>query len=197
LSYRSRALWLLGYPDAALADADHALNDAREIGHAATLMYALFHASFPDVRCGNYVAANMEADELLALADEKDALFWKAAGTLLRGCVLALTGKASDAVQMIISGLTAFRSTGSTVWTPWSLSYLAKAYAELDQFDHARRCIGEATTTMETTKESWCEAEVDRIAGEIALKSPETHTVKAETYFERALSVARAQQAKS
>ena len=41
LSYRSMALWLLGYPEAALADADDALKDAREIGQAATLMYAL------------------------------------------------------------------------------------------------------------------------------------------------------------
>ena len=57
LSYRSRALWLLGYPDAALADADHALYDAREIGHAVTLMYALFHASFRDIQCGKHAAA--------------------------------------------------------------------------------------------------------------------------------------------
>ena len=41
LSYRSLALWLLGYPDAALADTEHALKDAREIGQAPTLMYAL------------------------------------------------------------------------------------------------------------------------------------------------------------
>jgi predicted ATPase len=39
LSFRSLGLWLLGYPDAALADANHALKDAREIGQAATLMY--------------------------------------------------------------------------------------------------------------------------------------------------------------
>jgi hypothetical protein len=32
---------MLGYPEAALADAEHALKDAREIGQAATLMYAL------------------------------------------------------------------------------------------------------------------------------------------------------------
>ena len=43
LSFRSLALWVLGYPEAALADAEHALKDAREIGHAATLMYALIH----------------------------------------------------------------------------------------------------------------------------------------------------------
>ena len=32
---------MLGYPNAALVDAEHALKDAREIGQAATLMYAL------------------------------------------------------------------------------------------------------------------------------------------------------------
>ena len=48
LCFRSLALWMLGYPEAALADADHALKDAREIGQAATLMYALaFTTSYP------------------------------------------------------------------------------------------------------------------------------------------------------
>jgi predicted ATPase len=50
---------------------------------------------------------------------------------------------------------------------------------------------------VETTKERWCQAEVHRIAGEIALMSPERNTARAEAYFERALEVARAQQAKS
>ena len=38
LSLRSTPLWILGYPEAALAGVDHALKDAREIGHAASLM---------------------------------------------------------------------------------------------------------------------------------------------------------------
>ena len=107
LVYRSLALWLLGYPEAALADAEHALKDAREIGHAATLMYALVHTSWTHIYCGNYAAANAQSDELVALADEKGASFWKAIGMMMQGCVLALTGKASDAVQMITSGITA------------------------------------------------------------------------------------------
>ena len=98
---------------------------------------------------------------------------------------------------MITSGITASRSTGATAWMPSYLSYLARAYAELGQFDDAWRCIGEAMTAMETTKERWWEAEVHRIAGEIALKSPKPDAAKAEAYFERALAVARAQQAKS
>jgi class 3 adenylate cyclase/predicted ATPase len=197
LSWRARALWLLGYPDAALADAEHALTDAREIGQAATLMLALFLASFTRIDCGNYTAATAEADELLALADEKTASQWKAQGMLNRGGLLVLTGKASDAVQMLNSGIAAHRSTGSTIWLTLYLSYLGIAYAELHRFDDAWRCIGEAISAVETTKETSFEAEVNRIAGEIALKSPERDGAKAQAYFDRALTVACQQQAKS
>ena len=50
---------------------------------------------------------------------------------------------------------------------------------------------------VETTKEGWCEAEINRIAGEIALKPQERDTAKAEKHFQRSLAVARQQQAKS
>jgi predicted ATPase len=191
LSFRSLALWLLGYPDAALADAGHALKEACEIGQAASLMYALVVTTFTLIHRGNSAAATTQLDETAALAAEKGVLFWKALGMSMQGCVWASTGEASDAVQMITSGITAFRSTGSTLFTPWHLSNLAKAYAELGQFDDAWRCLGEAMTAMEATKEKWCEAEVYRRAGEIGLKSPEPDAAKAETYFERALTVAR------
>ena len=160
-------------------------------------MLALFHASVTRMLCGDYAAANTETDELLALADKKTALYLKALGMLNQGCLLVLTGKASDAVQMINSGIAAYRSTGSTLWMPLYLSHLGIAYGELHQFDDAWRCIGEAVTSVETTKETWFEAEVHRLAGEIALKSPEPDMAKAEKYFDRALAVARAQQAKS
>ena len=109
----------------------------------------------------------------------------------------ALTGKASEAVQMLTSGITAERSTGATVSSPSHLSHLAIAYAELGQLDDAWRCIGEAMAAIETTRERWNEAEINRIAGEIALMSPKPDETKAQDYFERALAVARQQQAKS
>jgi predicted ATPase len=197
LSYQALALWPLGHPEAALACADQALKEAREIGQAATLMYALERASFTHTFCGNYATAKALADELVILADGKAALGWKAQGLIHQGCVLALSGEAADAVQMLTSGITAWRSTGATVWMPLYLSCWASAYAELGQFDDACRCIGEAITAVETTKERLWEAEVHRMAGEIALKSPEPDAAQAEAYFERALAIARAQQAKS
>jgi hypothetical protein len=66
----------------------------------------------------NYAAANAEAEELIALADESGALFWRALGTAWLGSLFAVTGKASDAVRAITSGLTSLRSTGATLYEP-------------------------------------------------------------------------------
>jgi predicted ATPase len=197
LCLRSFALWLLGYPKAGLADLDQALFAAREIGEATFLMNALFLTSFFHLLCRNYEAAKAEADEFIILSDKTGALFSRGQGMIYRGCVLGMTGQASEASYLITSGLIARSSTGATVTVPSFLSYLARAYAELGQFGDAWRCIGEAIAAIETTKETWFEAEVNRVAGEIALESPEPDAAKAEAYFARALAVARTQQAKS
>ena len=163
---------MLGYPDAALGDADCALKDAREIGHAATWMYALNHAAiFAHIHCGNYKAAKAELEELVVLANEKGAPFWKALATINKGLLLALDGNVFDAIKMFTSGMAAYQSTGATLYRPQHLSYLASAHAKVGQFEEAWRCISEAITVVETTKESWYEAEVNRVAGEVALKN--------------------------
>ena len=197
LVWRAFALWALGYPEAARADTARALDDAREIGHAATSMFALSHSALTLIHRGDHAAGSALADELVALADEKGTSYWKAYGMLLYGWLSALTGKGSDAVSVTTSAITAMRSTGATAYAPWYLSYLASSYAELGQSDDAGRCIAEAMTSVEATEEKWCHADVHRIAGEIALMSPEPDAAKAQQYFERALAVARQQQAKS
>ena len=197
LSRRSAARWLLGYPEAALADAEHAVKNAREIGHAATLMYALSHGCFARYQSGNYASAAAVFDELVQLAEQKGTLFWKAFGMMNQGCACALSGQASEAVRMITFGLSARQSTGSTMWMPFFLSYLARAHIELGNLEDACSSIGEAIEVLEMSKERWCEAEVYRMAGEITLMAPEPDTAKAEPYFERALAIARSQQSKS
>ena len=160
-------------------------------------MYALNFASQTHIHCGNYATATAHLDELVALADDKAAPLFKGIGMAFRGVVSVITGKAADAIRALISGIAGMRATGTTLATPVNLSNLAMAYARTDKYDDARSCIGEAITTVESTKERWFEAEVHRMAGEIALRSPQPDAAKAEAYFERALAVARAQQAKS
>ena len=197
LSWRALAQWLLGHPEVALADANQAIKYAREVGQAATLMYALGIAPLVLVTRGDYAIANLLSDEVIALAGEKGALFWKAFGMRLRGQCLALTGQATHAVEVLTSAAIAYRSTGSTALVPLDQLFFARAYTELGQFADAGACIGEAMTAMQQNKDRLWEAEVLRVAGEVAFNSPERDAGKAQAFFERALAVARQQQAKS
>ena len=196
-SFRSWALWALGYPDAALADVEHALKDARKIAHTATLMYALAWASQAQILCGRCAEVAAQAQELVTLADEIGSVYWKAAGMCVQGLLLHKSGKAWKAVQLLNTGIAHWRSTGASLFVPTQLSWLSAAYAELGQFNDAGHCIGEAMSAIETSRESWYEAEINRMAGEIGLLEPKPDTAKAEAYFEKALTVARTQQAKS
>jgi class 3 adenylate cyclase/predicted ATPase len=194
---RSQALWSLGYPDAALVDVDRALKEAREIGHVASLAFALSAQCWLHVDRGNYGVADRLVDELLDFADDKGVVFWKAGAIVCRGWLFSLTGKALEAVKMTSSGLTALRSAGASLHSPLMLKNLAKAHAQLGQFDDAWRCVGEAIATVQRTREKFYEAEVNRFAGEITLMLPRPVIAKAQEFFDHALSVARQQQAKS
>jgi hypothetical protein len=68
----SVAAWL---SRGALADAEYSLKKAREIGQAATLMFALAFTSFTHILCGHYAIANIQSDELAAVAHQKGTLW--------------------------------------------------------------------------------------------------------------------------
>jgi predicted ATPase len=195
--YRSWVRWMLGYPDAAVADARDAIAEAREVGQGVSLMYCLYFSSCALIHCGAYEAADTQLDELIPLATEKNAAQWRGGGMMHRGAIQALAGKASDAVTMIPAGIAAWQSSGSVVFVPWYVSHMARAKAELGQFAEAWQHIKDALSAMETTGEAWCASDVHRTAGEIALLEPAPDVAKAETHFLRALEIARAQQAKS
>ena len=60
---------------------------------------------------------------------------------------------------MITSGIAAWRSAGSTIVDLPLRCQFGEAHAELGQFEIAWRCIGEAMTAIETTKEEGVEAD--------------------------------------
>jgi hypothetical protein len=105
--YRSLAQWLLGYPNAARQDAEDALKEAREIGHAGTAMVALAVAPITFMLLGNYVTAGSLLDELAQLADQKDAIMWKAMANMIEGCLSALTDDPSHSMRVTTSGILA------------------------------------------------------------------------------------------
>ncbi|MGA3004892.1 MAG: AAA family ATPase [Acetobacteraceae bacterium] len=197
LSNRPLALWLLGLPQAARDDCAEALRQAREIGQAASYLYALTRIASFNLVCGDFAAAAAQSRELVAIAEEKDGSYWKAAGMMTQGCLFALTAKPEVAVQLITAGMSASQSAGANLRLPWSLSCLARAHASLGQLDEAWRRMDQAMEVMETTKETWQEPELHRVAGDLTLLLPEPNATQAEAHYERALGIAREQRAKS
>ena len=78
----SVAAWL---SRGALADAEYSLKKAREIGQAATLMFALAFTSFTHILCGHYAIANIQSDELAAVAHQKGTVLWRAWSIMNQG----------------------------------------------------------------------------------------------------------------
>jgi predicted ATPase/class 3 adenylate cyclase len=195
--WRALALWLLGFPDGAAADMERALADADEIGHAATSMFAFSHVSLAHTFRRDYAKAEELAARLVALAEEKGSLYWKSYGAMLQGWLLVQAGRESEAISIGMAATATIRSTGATAYAPWYMSYLASAYAKLRQFDEAWRCINDAINAAEATGEKWCDAEIYRIAAEIALIEPDRDWAKIDGWFKRALSTAREQKAAS
>jgi hypothetical protein len=109
---------------------------------------ALWFTSWTLTFCGNYVVASAHVDEMIALAHEKGARFWKVVGMVNRGSLFSETGRTVDALQMNSSAFEAVRSTGATMSVPIVLPNLAKVHAELGHFDEACWCIGEAQTEV-------------------------------------------------
>jgi hypothetical protein len=90
LSYRAWGRWMLGNPEAALADAERALKDAREGGQAATLMFALFHIAVLHLLNRDYSIAIACSEELFAIAEQKGAsVMWKAGAMAFLGSAFA------------------------------------------------------------------------------------------------------------
>ena len=188
----------LAIPRAAREDAKHALRDAREIGHAATLLFALTVTWLTKLFCGDYGDAKAQADEAVALGDEKGALFWKGVGMMFKACVSALARRNRHGA--VRRSRPRSRSSGQrehrSCFHSFNLAWLARM-RHRDNSTTPGNGSTEAIVVVETSGERWCEAEVHRTAGEIALMSSEPDAAKAQTHFERALEIARAQQARS
>ncbi|MGZ6662583.1 MAG: AAA family ATPase [Solirubrobacteraceae bacterium] len=96
LEWPSRTHWLLGFPLAARGDADRSFMCAREIDQAATLMHALAHSTATLILLGDVAEAGARAEELVALAEDKNSSYWSANGRMWRGCLMAGSGRSSE-----------------------------------------------------------------------------------------------------
>ena len=195
--HAARTLWLLGYPEQALARLHDALALAHELSHPYSLAFARCWAAFVSQFRRDVPAVHEQAEAAVALSTEQGFPQWAAMGTSLRGWALAMQGQGEEGMAQVRQGIAAWRATGAALLVPYLCTLLAEVCDHLGHPEDGLQALAEAHTLVEQQEERWWEAEVCRLRGVLLLRQPGTPQAEAETWLQRALDVARRQEAKS
>jgi predicted ATPase len=189
-------LWMLGWPERALAESDRALAEAAAGGHKVTLGISQFYAAaLHEVRREPQRVAELAADSV-AMCREQGVEYYLADATLLQGCVLVQRGDAG-AIPSIREGLDAYLKTGALMCTSYHRAKLADAYRAAGRPTEALNVLDEALAFAEQTDERFFEADLHRCRGEVTLLIDAGAVAEAEACFHRALDAARRTEARS
>lgn len=191
------ALWLLGFPDQAAQKSAQAIALAQELAHPFSHAFALFTSTA-------LYQFRREPQEVLRLADatmqlsqEQGFTFFVGLTTVFRGWALAELGNLAEGMSLMRQGVADAVKTGARIGMPHMLAMLAEAHGKIGQPQEGLTLIAEALVTANDSGERHFEAELYRLRGELILQNDFAQTEDALFNFEKALAIARAQNAKS
>jgi class 3 adenylate cyclase/predicted ATPase len=195
--FAALTLWLLGYPQQALARLHDTLVLAHALSHPYSLAQARCMAAIISQCRRDVPAVHEQAEAAVALSTAQGFPFWAALGTVSRGWALAMQGQGEEGVTQVHQGLAAWRASGAALIVPFLCTVLADVADHLDHTADGLQALAEAHTLVEQQEERWWEAEIYRLRGVLLLRHPGTLQAEAETWLQRALDIARRQEAKS
>jgi predicted ATPase len=194
LVHRGIAAWLFGFPDEALERLGEALNRARDLGHGPTLLVSLNLGAYVHRFRGEISQAKQRSEEQIRLCAEQRISPQHAAwGRIGRGWAMAASGDLDGGVAEMRGGLQQAEATGVQLRRAYHLALYAEVCIRVGLTEEARRALA---TALESA-ERWWEPEEHRLLGELLLSEAAGATRETESCFQHALSVARAQQARS
>jgi predicted ATPase/class 3 adenylate cyclase len=195
--YAAATLWLLGYPEQALARLHDTLALAHELSHPYSLAFVWLWAAYVSQFRRDVPAVHEHAEAAIVLSTEQGFIFWAAIGTSCRGWAPAMQGQGEEGMAQARQGIATVRATGAALIVPYFCTLLAEVYDHLGHPEDGLQTLAEAHTLVEQQEERWWEAEISRLRGILLLRQTMTQQEEAEACFQRALDVARHQEAKS
>jgi tetratricopeptide (TPR) repeat protein len=194
--YRSgKCLWLLGFPEQALARGSQAVLRMRQSFPDGVCM-ALYHYGMILVFCRAINTLHCVAHELIALATEQDDLFSLMMGELYQGWCLAHYDEAEAGTQLVYASVDWFRRMRLRMFEPFwrgmgveMLALAGKANEALAEVDAL------LTDTAESGNRYW-DAYLLKVKGPI-LQTVAVSDAKVEQCYLQALATARQQKARS
>jgi predicted ATPase len=170
---------------------------AQELSHPYSLAYARCHAAIVLQWRRDVLAVHEQAEAAITLATEQGFPLWVAMGTVFRGWALAMQGQGEEGMAQVGQGLAAWRTTGAVLIVSYLCTLLAEVSDHFGHLENGLQAVAEAHNVVEEHEERWWEAEVYRLRGVLLLRQTGTLQAEAATWLQRALDVARRQQAKS
>jgi len=196
LSFLALILALQGHLDQARETSRRALELAEQLSHPYSRTFALYFASWLHALFEEHGEAGERAECTVALATEHGFAIFAAVGTALRGWADATQGSAPGGIAELSRGLAAYRGTGAEFLRPHHLALLADACQHHGREEEALTALADALVLVDKTDERWWEGELHRLAGEVLWRQTEADPVRVERCFQKALGVARNQEAK-
>ena len=172
-----------------------ALKCARDLASRHRFI-CLLGAAFFEVVCGRFDAVKRQSRKCQRDRKTRVAILEEFGG-LLRGCVFVATDRGDQATPLIGSGLSVLATTRVTIFSPFGLTWLARAHAACGRVAEAQYALSDALNVVSKTNERWDEAEIHRTAGELAASRPHADPEITESHFQQSLAIARRQEAKS
>jgi DNA-binding winged helix-turn-helix (wHTH) protein/predicted ATPase len=197
-AYLANLLWLLGFPDRAVAAAREALAHAEMTLHPGSITLACYHNAVVHQFRREPERVRHYAGKCMALAAEHNFAILLNLATLLDGWAAVKQGDEAQGIAEMCGGLAAFATTEARFLRSWNMARLGDAYAQLGKYAAALDALDEALQLSEAMGERTFAAELHRLKGDWLLRQggPEAAPA-AEASLTRALAVARAQGAKA
>src|SRR5215467_3035027 len=163
-----KALWALGFPDAAMQRMQVGLEVARQLAHPQSLAYAAcFVAQLHQLR-GEPLLAQERAKEVIRIAEEYGLELWVTFGKIDLGWADAELGDVQG-IERMQQGLAAYEATETKIFYPSFLCSLADQLNKAQRIEEGLAVIAQAISCAEHTSENYSLPELHRIRGELLL----------------------------
>jgi class 3 adenylate cyclase/tetratricopeptide (TPR) repeat protein len=194
--WRALALWLLGYPDQALASVDAALERAKDSALSGDLGAALIFAACVRLWRGEHKSARELAETGVRFNAERGFAFHVAVSDILLGSILVAEKYDDNALARIRDGTAGSGATGAGIFQPWFLALLAAGHLQLGDPDAGLAALAEAETRAGQSGERWVDAEIHLLRGDLLASAGKAEAEVQRSYLS-SIEVAREQQARS
>ena len=193
-SWSSHGLWCMGRAEAALERAHESLTLARSLGHPFSKALALCYLATLHQLSGDLELARTVAAEAHATSERHHVLYYGAWSAILLAWAAASKDPGPHALVLLRQRIEEFAATGGGARMAYYLSLLAGLQARDGDAPAALRTLDEAVEISSLHGDSWWDAEIHRMRGELLhrLGGKDEEALAA---LRRALSLARDQEA--